>query len=186
VTFIIIWWTCRWSTVHHCNDARSRDCIIPSKPNWLHVSMWYVTTTTTTTTILWPLYRSTCISQHLQLRTGGFCWCNVLLLACPCWLQPAHSEDVEFSSAVVATLSLYHNIKGDSVDDAVEDFLRKAPASSPYFWHCWLSVRKSIRPVKIEQWGVGVVICLEQGADCLHVVQLMPLRPHNPIISSLI
>jgi len=38
----------------------------------------------TTCTVLQPLYRSTCISQHLQLRTGGFCWCKVLLLACPC------------------------------------------------------------------------------------------------------
>jgi len=25
-----------------------------------------------------------------------------------------------------------------------------------------------------------VVICLEQGADCLHMVQLMPLHPINP------
>ena len=30
---------------------------------------------------------------------------------------------------------------------------------------------------KIEWWGVGVVICLERGADCLHIVQLMPLHP---------
>ena len=42
---------------------------------------------------------------------------------------------------------------------------------------------KSIRPVKIEWWGVGVVICLERGTDCLHMVQLMPL---HPIISCLI
>ena len=42
-------------------------------------------------------------------------------------------------------------------------------------WHWSLGVRKSIRPVKIEWWGVGVVICLERGADCLHMVQLMPL-----------
>ena len=34
--------------------------------------------------------------------------------------------------------------------------------------------RKGIRPVKTEQWGAGVVICLERGAD-LHMVQLMPL-----------
>ena len=27
-----------------------------------------------------------------------------------------------------------------------------------------------IQPVKIEWWGVGVVICLDQGADCLHMV----------------
>jgi len=25
-----------------------------------------------------------------------------------------------------------------------------------------------------------VVICLEQGADCLHMVQLMPLHPQTP------
>jgi len=37
-------------------------------------------------------------------------------------------------------------------------------------WHCWLVARKSIQPIKIEWWGVGVVICLERGADCLHMV----------------
>ena len=40
--------------------------------------------------------------------------------------------------------------------------------------HCWLGGRKSIRPEKTEWWGVGMVICLEQGAD-LHMAQLMPL-----------
>jgi len=34
--------------------------------------------------------------------------------------------------------------------------------------------------------GVGVVICLERGADCLHTVQLMPLPSQNPIISCFI
>jgi len=37
-----------------------------------------------------------------------------------------------------------------------------------------LGGRKGIRPVKIEWWGAGVVICLEQGAD-LHMAQQMPL-----------
>ena len=32
----------------------------------------------------------------------------------------------------------------------------------------------------------GVVVYLERGADCLHVVQLMPLPSHNPIIFCLI
>jgi len=32
----------------------------------------------TTTTVLRPLYRSACISWHLQLRTGRFRWCKVL------------------------------------------------------------------------------------------------------------
>ena len=26
--------------------------------------------------VLQPLYRSTCISRHLQLKTGWFCWCE--------------------------------------------------------------------------------------------------------------
>jgi len=38
-----------------------------------------------------------------------------------------------------------------------------------------LGGRKGIRPVKkLEWWGTGVVICLEQGADLL-MAQLMPL-----------
>ena len=41
-------------------------------------------------------------------------------------------------------------------------------------WCCWLGGRKGIRPVKTEQWGAGVVVCLERGAD-LHMAQLMPL-----------
>jgi len=40
-----------------------------------------------------------------------------------------------------------------------------------------------IQLVKIEWWGVGVVICLERGADRLHMVQLMP--PHAKTPSSL-
>jgi len=34
--------------------------------------------------------------------------------------------------------------------------------------------RKSIRSLKTEWWGAGVVICLEQGAD-LHMAQQIPL-----------
>ena len=34
--------------------------------------------------------------------------------------------------------------------------------------------RKGIWPVKTEQWGAGMVICLERGAD-LHMAQLTPL-----------
>jgi len=42
-----------------------------------------------------------------------------------------------------------------------------------------LGDRKGIRPVKNEWWGVGVVVCLERGAD-LHMAQLMPLVPAYP------
>ena len=49
-------------------------------------------------------------------------------------------------------------------------------------WHCWLGVRKSIRPIKVECWGVGVVICLVQSANDLHMVQLLPLPPHHLLV----
>ena len=29
------------------------------------------------------------------------------------------------------------------------------------------------------QWYTGIVVCLEQGVDDLHMVQLMPLPPHH-------
>jgi len=54
--------------------------------------IYYNTHSHTHTTVLRPLYRSTGISRHLQLRTGGFCWCKVLLPGCPCWRQPVHSD----------------------------------------------------------------------------------------------
>ena len=50
-------------------------------------------------------------------------------------------------------------------------------------WRCWLGGRKGIRPVKnTEWWGAGVVICLERGANDLHMVQLMPLPPHHLLL----
>jgi len=47
-------------------------------------------------------------------------------------------------------------------------------------WYCWLGASKSSRSVKIEWWGADVVISLELGAGCLHMVQLMPLHPKIP------
>ena len=49
-------------------------------------------------------------------------------------------------------------------------------------WRCWLGGRKGIRPVKTEWRGTGMVICLEQGANDLHMVQLMPLPPHHLVL----
>jgi len=54
---------------------------------------------------------------------------------------------------------------------------------SAVVWHCWLDVRKSNWPVKIEWWGTGVVICLERGANDLHMVQLVPLVPPSSLAS---
>jgi len=35
---------------------------------------------------------------------------------------------------------------------------------------------------KIECWGTGVVICLECGANDLHMVQLMPMPSHHVLL----
>jgi len=53
---------------------------------------WHTHTQTTVLTVLWPLYRSTGVSQHPKLRSGGFCWSKVLLPAWLCWQQLAHSD----------------------------------------------------------------------------------------------
>jgi len=45
--------------------------------------------------------------------------------------------------------------------------------------HCLLGVRKSIWPIKIKWWRVGIVICLERGADYLPI-----LLPSQNLISS--
>ena len=62
---------------------------MPQPLQWLYNA----STHTNQPPILWPLYRSTCIIWHLQLRTGGFCWCKGFLPARPCWQQPAQPID---------------------------------------------------------------------------------------------
>ena len=52
-------------------------------------------------------------------------------------------------------------------------------------WHCWLGVRKSVRPVKIKWRSVGVVICLVWGADCLHCIWSSWCHCHPKTPSSL-
>ena len=47
------------------------------------------------------------------------------------------------------------------------------PICLQVLWRYCLGGRKGIRPIKIEWWGAGAVICLGQGAD-LHMAQLMP------------
>jgi len=47
------------------------------------------------------------------------------------------------------------------------------------FNYYWLGVRKSIWSVKIQWWGVGVVICLERGAHGLAADATAIHKPHN-------
>ena len=52
-------------------------------------------------------------------------------------------------------------------------------------WHCWLGVRKGIRPVKIWLLRCWHGYLLEQSANSLHMVQLMPLPPHHVCFSKI-
>ena len=68
----------------------------------------------------------------------------------------------------------------------IDEFLTVQNASGLLFifylsvvWHCCVSSRKGIRTAETEWWGTGMVICLERGANDLHMVQLMPLPPHH-------
>ena len=68
---------------------------------------------TTTTTVLWTLYRSAWVGQHLQLRTGGFVHAKFYCLHALAdgnqhiWIR---ENTVGFSSTVLSTLSPYLKI----------------------------------------------------------------------------
>ena len=49
-------------------------------------------------------------------------------------------------------------------------------------WYYWLGIKKSIRPLKNEWWGAGMVICLKRGSNELLVIQLMPLPPYRLLL----
>ena len=98
--------TCLWPSWCHCHSLS-----LASVKSILVLPFWYWLTCLVTdkgplnVCVCVCVYRSTCVSQHLQLRTGGFCSCKVLLPACPCWRQPAHldqAEEMESSSTVLS------------------------------------------------------------------------------------
>ena len=133
--------------------------------------------TTTTTTILQPLYRTTCISQHLQLRTGRFCWSKVLMPMCCCWRQVANLDQQCYLRTVrhpspywknkwPGLYLLWLNLKHS-----------KLPKLPSVLWHCCLGGRKGIRPVK--NWVMRYWRGYLSGARCkwFAYAQLMPLPP---------
>jgi len=62
--------------------------VIASCPSILFLDLFWKSTHN----FLWSLCRSTCVSWHLQLRTGWFCWSRVLLPTSPCCRLIAHSD----------------------------------------------------------------------------------------------
>ena len=59
--------------------------------------------------VLRPLYKETSVSRRLQFK--------VLLPACPCWRQPAHSDQGEDAgvlfNSVIYTISVPYNMNDE-------------------------------------------------------------------------
>ena len=71
------------------------------RPSYKHTRT-YVYKLTTTTTVLQPLFRTTCISRHLPLRTGGF----LLGFHCPHALADGNQHN-RIREKMLSTLSPY-------------------------------------------------------------------------------
>ena len=80
-------------------------------------------------------------------------------------------SQLNFATVVVAVLYTMQNV---AQYQCIFFTLYRVTLMPSVLWRCWLGGRKGIRPVKNWVVGVGMVICLEQGAD-LHIAQLMLL-----------
>jgi len=117
---------------------------------------------------------------NLQWLTS--CW---LILICMVWaicISECLKKNIWTVSATMwgVIFRLFYGDHWSVISKVAQSFIIWAELVPSLLWHCCLGFRKSILPVKIEWWGVDVVICLERGADCLLVVQLMPLHPKTP------
>jgi len=139
----------------------------------------HIPTTTTTSIISHPSYTQTCISWHLQLRTGRFSWCKVLLPACPCWRQPLSTLSCFVLSHGLCTFLMHISYTSPHVHMYVCMYSTHAwtdgqttrkimpPASSVgWVWHknCslrWHSLRKY--DTIIMQFGTSPLLCVATG-----------------------
>ena len=69
-------------------------------------------------------FRSTCISRHLQLRTGGFCCCKVSLPACPCWWQPVHSNYGEDAGVLLNSVTHSDSVRLGYANGLLPNYLQ--------------------------------------------------------------
>jgi len=94
----------QWGWHHKRHSMLSTGCRL----SWMKTAHWSYHTYTK---VLWPLYRSTFVSWHPQLRNGRLCWSKVSLPVCPCWWQLVHSHRqkmLELSSMVLPTPFPYY------------------------------------------------------------------------------
>jgi len=97
---------------------------------------------------------------------------NLLISQIPKWPQKIYSLNITTISTRPTTMTT------SNTSTYAHQFHGRFPS---VLWRCCLGGRKGIRPVKTEWWDNGVVICLERGANDLHMVQLMPLPPQSSL-----
>jgi len=121
-------------------------------------------------------------------RAGNNVFCNYFKQQLSCWNgQPLdHNRHGPKSGGAAVPLSMggagiHLTMSPAPRPTSIPSGILIRPTDWPQYtnvlWHCWLGIRKSIRPVKNE-WCIGMVtVCLKLGANDLHMVQVMPLPP---------
>ena len=90
-----------------------------------------------------------------------------------------YSNSAQWMSAVKSSYANDINFKKTTAAAAAAAAATATTTTTTVLWCFWLDGRKGIWP---EWWGNGVVICLERGANDLHMVQLMPLTTHHLLL----
>jgi len=155
----------------HCNirncamHIMNAECTISLSYQWDGIA-------TTTTTILRTIYRLTCVSRHLQLRTGGFCWCKVLLphalAGCNQRIR-IREKTLEFSSTVLSTQSLHLNTQTHTRLTALCPGLPGTRKVKPI----WILLKQEI----VSGSGISWAIC--KSSPCSRQIT-MP-APHHSV-----
>ena len=85
------------------------------------------------------------------------------------WLWPSIQETTQKVTLVVYDTHMPKNEPLPISILVIQILL--VPSKHSSLWHCCFGSRKSIWPIPVytEWWGVGMVICLEWGANNLHV-----------------
>jgi len=114
--------------------------------------------------------QSACKKPSGGVLTWLSVWSEVQTCLCSCWCH-CHTISCYSKIQIGFTFLVLAHLGGPR---------QRAVKRVCVLWHCWLRASKSIWPVKIQWWGVGVVICLKLGTTCSHMVQLMPQHPKTP------
>jgi len=122
-----------------CPSCHPTNSVVALKANWciLYTVLNFTITTTTTsnTTILWPLYRTACISRHRHLRTGRFCW----------------STHMTFTNRRLLTQVNLHNAR------SVTDKPRHRHSESEKYTHVSSSNADHFKIFSLAHWAINLL-----------------------------